>query len=267
MRLTISHTTHYKYDAPVRYGLSRLRLTPNSDPTQTVLTWKTEIDGGKKEVSYFDHFHNRVELISLDPDATEIHVRSEGQVDTRDCAGVAGEHHGYAPLWLFRRTTPLTTPGAAVQELVASLGDPSADALPRLHALSDAIGARVTYSKGQTTSTSAVEEVLAAGKGVCQDHAHVFLSAARLMGLPARYVSGYLMMDEQVDQEASHAWAEAYVQGLGWVGFDVSNEVCPDERYVRVATGLDYQDAAPISGMRYGVASESMVVAVHVSEQ
>ena len=149
----------------------------------------------------------------------------------------------------------------------ASLGDTRKDPLSSLHALSRAIGERVAYHKGATTAASSVEDVLAAGKGVCQDHAHVFVSAARVLGLPARYVSGYLMMDEQVDQDATHAWGEAYVPGLGWVGFDVSNEVCPDERYVRVATGLDYQDAAPISGLRVGSASESMVVAVQVSEQ
>ncbi|MCA9577188.1 MAG: transglutaminase family protein, partial [Myxococcales bacterium] len=236
MRLTISHTTLYTYDAPVRYGLSRLRLTPGSDATQTVLSWKTEVEGGQKQVSYFDHFHNKVELVSLLPEAHEIRVRSEGQVDTRDCAGVAGEHAGFAPLWLFCRETDLTAPGAQVSDLARSLGDTRKDPLSSLHALSRAIGERVAYHKGATTAASSVEDVLAAGKGVCQDHAHVFVSAARVLGLPARYVSGYLMMDEQVDQDATHAWGEAYVQGLGWVGFDVSNEVCPDERYVRVAT-------------------------------
>lgn len=266
MRLTISHTTHYKYDAPVRYGLSRLRLTAGSDACQKVISWKTEITGGKKEVAYFDHFHNAVELISLDPEAQEIHVRSEGQVDTFDRAGVAGEHAGFAPLWLFRRTTPLTAPGPQLTELVASL-PPSSDTLSRLHALTGLIAERVVYRAGHTSSASSVEEVLTTGHGVCQDHAHVFLGAVRALGLPGRYVSGYLMMADRVDQDASHAWAEAYVKGLGWVGFDVSNAICPDDRYVRVATGLDYHDAAPISGMRLGAASESMVVAVQVSEQ
>ncbi|CAN0590340.1 unnamed protein product, partial [Ectocarpus sp. 12 AP-2014] len=102
---------------------------------------------------------------------------------------------------------------------------------------------------------------------VGQDHAHIFVTAARHMGYPARYVSGYLMMDEQVEQNASHAWAEAYVDGLGWVGFDVSNGQCPDARYVRVATGLDYSQAAPISGMRFGDGLESMRVSLMVEQQ
>ena len=150
---------------------------------------------------------------------------------------------------------------------MASLGDAFDGTLAKLHGLMDLIAKRVTYSAGMTHSATPSEDALLAGQGVCQDHAHVFLSAARLMGIPGRYVSGYLMMNDREEQDASHAWAEAYVEGLGWVGFDVSNEMCPDERYVRVATGLDYRDAAPISGMRYGEASESMVVSVHVAQQ
>ena len=87
------------------------------------------------------------------------------------------------------------------------------------------------------------------------------------MGFPARYVSGYLMMDDRVDQDASHAWAEVHVDGIGWVGFDVANSISPDERYVRVATGLDYVEAAPISGMRHGDGDERMVVTLQVQQQ
>jgi transglutaminase-like putative cysteine protease len=97
------------------------------------------------------------------------------------------------------------------------------------------------------------------GAGVCQDHAHIFISAARANGIPARYVSGYLMMDDRIDQEATHAWAEAHVEGLGWVGFDVSNGISPDPRYVRVATGSDYRDAAPITGITQGSAAADVL--------
>ena len=93
------------------------------------------------------------------------------------------------------------------------------------------------------------------------------VSAARSMGYPARYVSGYLMMNDRVMQDASHAWAEAHIQGLGWVGFDVSNGISPDSRYVRVATALDYRGAAPISGMRFGQGTESMDVSLQVQQQ
>jgi len=101
---------------------------------------------------------------------------------------------------------------------------------------------------------------------VCQDHAHIFITLARMLGYPARYVSGYLMMNDRVEQDATHAWAEAHIAGLGWVGFDVSNAISPDERYVRVATGLDYREAAPISGLLVGAGTEEMAVTLQVQQ-
>jgi transglutaminase-like putative cysteine protease len=102
---------------------------------------------------------------------------------------------------------------------------------------------------------------------VCQDHTHIFIAAARMSGIPARYVSVYLMMNDRIDQEATHAWAEAHVDGLGWIGFDVSNGISPDPRYVRVATGRDYRDAAPITGITFGSSTEELHVAVAVEQQ
>ena len=138
--------------------------------------------------------------------------------------------------------------------------------IARLHALLDLVADLVGYESGHTHSGTTAEEALEAGHGVCQDQAHAFISAARLMGFPARYVSGYLMMEERVEQEGSHAWAEAYVDGLGWVGFDAANRMSPDDRYLRVATGLDYKEAAPISGMRLGDSGEAMFVSLQVQQ-
>jgi transglutaminase-like putative cysteine protease len=99
----------------------------------------------------------------------------------------------------------------------------------------------MAYVPGATQTKTLAEDALASGKGVCQDHAQAFVAAARVMGYPARYVSGYLMMEETPDQAASHAWAEAHVDGLGWVGFDPANDISPDDRYVHIAYGLDYR--------------------------
>ena len=115
--------------------------------------------------------------------------------------------------------------------------------------------------------TTAEEALTLGDGGVCQDHANIFISAARLSGLPARYVSGYLMMNDRVDQDATHAWAEACMSNdLGWVGFDVSNGVSPDERYVRIAVGRDARDAAPIDGLRMGSADEKLIVSLQVQQ-
>jgi len=268
MRLSISHRTTYRFDTPMAYGLQQLRLTPKSRTGQAILgDWNMAIEGGTLQTEFTDHHQNRVSLISFDPDATEIVVHCAGQVETADLAGVIGKHAGFAPLWYFERATDLTRAGPHVRGLAKGLKDEESEDLPRLHALSHRILSAVPYEIGKTHALSSAEDAIEAGTGVCQDHAHIFIAAARAMGYPARYVSGYLMMDDRVHQDASHAWAEAHVEGLGWVGFDVSNGISPDARYVRVATGLDYAEAAPVSGLRFGDGGEAMSIDIEVAQQ
>ena len=267
MRLTISHTTQYHYEEPVHYGLQQLRLTPKSRAGQAVVEWKTTIEGGEKQLEYDDQHNNHVELISFDDGRSDITIHCAGVVETADNSGIVGSHGGYAPLWLFLRSTPLTRAGNNVRKLVKTASGEFAGDIERMHALSAEIANAVKYETGKTHPATTAEETLDLGHGVCQDQAHVFIAAARSMGFPARYVSGYLMMDDRVDQDASHAWAEVHVDGIGWVGFDVANSISPDERYVRVATGLDYVEAAPISGMRHGDGDERMVVTLQVQQQ
>ena len=153
-----------------------------------------------------------------------------------------------------------------MRKLVASLDDSDKGDVGTGHRLSEAILEAVGYEGGNTHAGTTAEEAIEIGTGVCQDHAHIFCSAARLMGLPARYVSGYLMMNDRVEQDASHAWAEAFFEGIGWVGFDISNGYSPDERYIRVATGIDFREAAPISGMRMGGSGEGVLVNLRVEQ-
>lgn len=266
MRLAIDHTTHYRFSGPVSHGLQRLRLTPKTSSGQSIAEWTIHLDGARVQVEYDDENVNRVTLILFNPGASEVTIRCEGVVDTSDSAGIVGRHAGFLPLWHFRQATPLTQPGARLRALLAGLklGD---DRLATLHALSSTVNDAIEYAPGHTNSATNSEAALAVGRGVCQDHTHVFIAAARALGIPARYVSGYLMMNDRVDQDAGHAWAEAHVDGLGWVGFDVANAICPDARYVRVATGRDYREAAPITGMRYGEHDESMHVTLAVGQQ
>jgi transglutaminase-like putative cysteine protease len=267
MRLKILHTTTYHFETPVTYGLQQLRLIPKSRTGQNVLHWAMQIDGGNLETEFTDHNQNRVSLVSFDAHARAIVLSCEGEVETTDNAGVTGRHGGFAPLWFFQGPTDLTRPGTRLRALVRGLKEEAPDDLPRLHALSARIRAAMPYEIGLTLAETTAEEALEHGGGVCQDHAHVFIAAARLMGYPARYVSGYLMMNDRVHQDASHAWAEAYVDMLGWVGFDVSNGISPDPRYVRVATGRDYREAAPISGLRFGAGGEAMSIDIQVQQQ
>ncbi|NJR13000.1 MAG: transglutaminase family protein [Phyllobacteriaceae bacterium] len=265
MLLKISHTTHYTFDAPVPYGLQKLRLTPKSRAGQKVLSWSTQIDGGKIELSYSDHHNNQVDLVSATPGTREIKIVTSGEVETSDNAGIVGAQGGFVPLWMFLRQTPLTRPGKTISAIAKTID--MTNRLAGLHALSAAILAQVRYDTGEMDVTMTGEDAAARGHGVCQDHAHIFISAARRLGVPSRYVSGYLLMDDgQVQQAASHAWAEAHVDELGWVGFDISNGISPDGRYVRVATALDYAGAAPVSGLLFGDHSERLVVSVRVEQ-
>lgn len=267
MQLNISHTTRYTYESPVSYGLQELRLSPKSGPGQQVVRWDITVEGGTKEACFTDQHDNTVWLVSFSGDRHEIVVNSTGVVETTENAGVRGPHRGFAPLWYFQRHTMLTQPGPGLRKLAKGMNAGAGDPIAKLHELSASILDRVRYETGKTTPDHTAEVALAEGHGVCQDHSHIFIAVARLLGFPARYVSGYLMLDDRQHQEASHAWAEAHVDGLGWVGFDVSNGISPDARYVRVATGLDYTDAAPISGLRFGDhGSENLVVDIQVAQ-
>jgi len=265
LTLSIRHTTHYAFDQPVIHALQRLRLTPKETQGQRIIDWRMTFNNADAELAYDDQHFNHVTLIGLEPGAREVTVTCEGVVETEDNAGVIGRHSGHLPLWSFLRQTPLTRPGARLRGLLRDVQGPASDApLDFLHALSALIRERVTYETGRTHAATTAEEAVGHGYGVCQDHAHIFIGAARASGIPARYVSGYLMMNDRIEQEATHAWAEAHVEGLGWVGFDVSNGISPDPRYVRVATGGDYRDAAPVTGISIGAAEEALTVGVAV---
>ncbi|WDA41210.1 transglutaminase family protein [Erythrobacter sp. BLCC-B19] len=268
LTLSIRHTTHYAFAEPVVHALQRLRLTPKETQGQRIGQWSMVLDNARAELEYDDQHFNHVTLISLTPGAREVTVTCEGVVETEDNAGVIGRHSGHLPLWSFLRQTPLTRPGAKLRALLREAAGPADSApLDFLHSLSALIRERITYETGRTHAATTAEEAVGHGFGVCQDHAHIFIGAARASGIPARYVSGYLLMHDRIDQEATHAWAEAHVEGLGWVGFDVSNGICPDPGYVRVATGSDYRDAAPVTGISIGAFEEALTVGVAVAVQ
>ncbi|MHA6287786.1 transglutaminase family protein [Maricaulis sp. CAU 1757] len=266
MRLAITHQTRYAFDEPVPYGLQQVRLRPITRAHQTVHAWTLTIDGGSKEVTFRDQHMNEVDLIRIDPESRSITLTCEGEVETGDHSGIVGSHVGIAPLWYFRRVTKLTGPGPRIRALAEAYQGDGKDDIDRLHDLSATILQEASYQTRTTHSGTTGEEALESGQGVCQDHAHILISAARLLGYPARYVSGYLMMNDRVEQEASHAWAEVFVDDIGWVGFDVSNGISPDPRYVKIATGLDYEEAAPVAGVMYGGGEHNLDVTLQVQQ-
>lgn len=265
MRLKISHTTRYAYDAPVRYGLQQVRLAPQTDHHQTVSEWSINVEGGTQELTCLDQYQNHCILIQAETGATEVKITASGEVETHSSDGIYGKAYTAAPLWHFRQSTDRTHAGPKVLALSKSVTNGAGD-LSELHSLSEKILQIVPYRHDVTNVTTTAEEALEAGGGVCQDHAQIFIAALRCAGIPVRYVSGYLMLDDRIDQDATHAWAEAHIEGLGWVAFDVSNGISPDERYVRLAVGRDSTDAAPVSGMRLGDTQETMKVSLQVQQ-
>lgn len=270
MLISIRHTTRYIYDAPARYAVQTLRLSPPSFVGQTVREWTIKAPCIEAAVHFTDSFGNQTALVACNLPHTEIEITASGTVETLDCAGVVKGLKEPSPIRVYLRQTPATSPDDAIRTLAQSIEGETQ--LARLHALMAEIRTQIDYQTGMTSQWSSAAEVLAQGTGVCQDHTHVFLAAARSLAIPARYVNGYFVTGATGPEAAHHAWAEAFVEHLGWVGFDVANNMCPDDRYVRLATGLDAATASPIRGSRpvaagASPAKEQLDVLVEVREQ
>ncbi len=262
MKIHIRHATTYHYDNPGSHLVQRLYLTPQDTPSQTVLDWNIEAPGIEGALEYVDAFGNVAHLTTPPIDLVDVTVIASGTVRTTDTAGVTGRDFGSAPIQAYLASTPATEASAPIKALADNHSHLSG--IEQLHSLSAAVLDKVAYVIGATNEHTTAADAMRDGKGVCQDHAHVFISAARLLGVPARYVSGYMVVGENEFAEASHAWAEAYASNLGWVGFDVSNQVSPDERYVRVATGMDVAGATPAKGVRRGLSTGAETMDVEV---
>lgn len=263
MRLFVRHETRYDYDAPVAYSAQRLYLWPSHFATQKILSWAIEAPGIETGLDYADGFGNRVHMITFEESGSPISIVATGIVDSLDAAGLVKGLPSPAPDAVFLRQTPSTQPSREIRAM-ADRHFGGGDRLAGLHGLMNDIHGHVAYELGATHHATTAAEAFAAGKGVCQDHAHVFISAARSAGIPARYVTGYLVIGRGASSTASHAWAEALVPDLGWVGFDPANGTCPTDNYVRVAGGIDAAGVTPIRGSRRGGAEERMSVEVRV---
>ena len=266
MRIRVRHETAYTYEAPANRAIEVLRLTPRGYDGQFILDWRIDVDHDCRLDQTTDPFGNTVHTFTAEGPLASLTIVAEGSLETNDTSGViTGQVERFPPA-IFLRDTALTTSNAAIREFADALAARSTGPLPVLHALMSGIRERVRFNVDATdTGTSAIE-AFGIGHGVCQDFAHIFIAGARHLGVPCRYVSGYLCRSDYVHQEAGHAWAEALVPDLGWVGFDPANDVSPTDAYVRVAVGLDYLGAAPVRGVRYGGRGEKLAVHVAVTD-
>jgi transglutaminase-like putative cysteine protease len=266
MRLTVDHVTRYHYDKPARSVVQSHRLTPSVFQGQKVIDWSVDVSEGMRGSEFRDGAGDLVQGWTVAGPVGEVTVRVTGTVETEDLTGVLrGHKETVAPDCYLRPTVP-TRVDKALDGLAQSVS--GADALALAHALMGAVADAIAYKPGVTSAHTTAAEALALGEGVCQDHAHAMIAVARARGLPGRYVSGYLFADASGEaHEAAHAWAEVFVAGLGWVGFDPANRCCPDERYIRLGSGFDAQDAAPIRGIARGGGGEAMDVSVAILNQ
>jgi transglutaminase-like putative cysteine protease len=262
MRLTVRHVTDFDYDEVPAYSVQRLYLSPPDFASQKVVSWKITAPGMERGISYIDGFGNRAHLITHRNQPGPFTITAEGEVDSADAAGVVRGLRSPAPDTVFLRQTAVTRPSPAIATMAMDCAKPLV--LDTLHSLMAATHTAVRYEIGTTHAHTTAAEAFADGQGVCQDHAHVVIGAARHLGIPARYVTGYLVTADGASSTAAHAWAEALVPDLGWVGFDAANNCCPTDHYVRVAAGIDAAGITPIRGSRRGGAAERMRVEVRV---
>ena len=263
MRLNVRHATTYTYDPPAERCALRVRLFPPSFDSQRVKSWTVSVNGEPVQALLTTATADREAIWSCHGGGEEIAIVAEGEIETADSAGVVrGLRETVRPA-VYLRTTPLTEADKKIEALAAATtGERPLD---RMHAVFNAVASAIDYKAGSTASHTTAAQALKAGQGVCQDHAHVFISAARSLRVPARYVVGYLLAAEEKLTE-THAWAEAFVQDIGWVGFDPANRLCPTDRYVRLGCGLDAADAAPIRGNVVGGPKERLSASVDISE-
>lgn len=267
MRIRISHTTAYRYDTPAAGVIQTLRLTPRNHDGQYAVRWRIDVSQDCRLHPHEDAFGNLTHTFTADGPLTEFSVAVDGEVETHDLHGVLRGTIERFPPGLFLRETHLTRADPAIG---AFAGDArrsgGADVLQLLHTLLDRIHRVIVFDPEPTDAATTAAEAFAFGRGVCQDLAHIFIAAARSLGVPARYVGGYFhRADGVLEQMAGHAWVEAFVPELGWVAFDPANGICATDAHVRVAVGLDYLGAAPVRGSRYGGSNEQLEVTLHVA--
>ena len=267
MQLTVHHSTTYVYAEPARRVIQLLRVTPASFTGQAVLDWRIDVDRDARLREGRDGYGNVTHMLYVDSPIDSLTISVAGRVLTEDRAGVVQGLPHDLPRALFLRATGLTEAGPAVAELARWFAAGNDPEIARLHRLAGRLYDSLRFDTEATEVETTAEEALAAGHGVCQDFAHVFIAAARAARTPARYVSGHLFRRDGAHfQEAGHAWAEAWVEDLGWVAFDPMNGISTDDAYVRVACGLDYRGAAPIAGARSGGGGEQLSVEVRVGQ-
>lgn len=250
MRISVRHIITQEFAPPARSVIQLMRLRPRSCESQNVMSWSIEADVDCQVREQQDAFGNFVQTLDADGPLQKLTVTARGEIDTFDTAGVLrNEMERFSPE-VFLRDTDLTEADPALQKFARDVVKTAKTDLDRPHFLMGAVHELIAFEPALKEPASAIE-AFKAKKGASCELAHVFIAAARSVGIPARFVSGYLASESDGAERAAeasdlHGWAEAYVEGLGWIGFDPTICLCMHDGHVRVAAALDYLGAAPL---------------------
>ena len=269
MLLRIQHETKLTYTAPVTETVLEVRMSPPSDEDQTNLGYRLRITPSAPVTSYRDGEGNRVDLFNLMTPYRELTIRATTIVRTHRrpvserLAGVEWPGDGPVAVEALEYLSPshLVNRGALLDEFVAGLPRPRGSFVDGVAALTEAVKSRLKYEKRVTTARTPLSEALELGRGVCQDFAHLFLGAARGLGVPARYVSGYVHGPGEL---ATHAWIQVWSGPTGWVDVDPTRGIFVGDDHVVIGVGRDFLDVPPNRGVWKGRADESISVSVQV---
>lgn len=248
MLISIHHQLSLDPGTGAGRAVQHLLLTPQSSHVQTIREWHIDMPGIDEAPGFFDAFGNRAHVAAQAPPAARLTITATGVVETHDRSGVLGRPEREPVPALFRRMTALTEPLPALVSAFRETPASGRERLALLHALMARVAELLEPAEpAQSQKQGAQRQVQAgdAAAGSASDHAHAFVGAARALGIPARYVTGY-WCGEAPEEGHFHAWAEAFDDGLGWIGFDAMLGLCPTERHVRLACGLDAQSAVPV---------------------
>ncbi|MES2987959.1 MAG: transglutaminase family protein [Pseudomonadota bacterium] len=264
MRIAIEHNTHYRFSEPQARLVQMLRLTPCDTQDQTVVNWHIGVDCDARLREATDGFGNAITMLYAEGPLAAIDITVIGEVLTNEATGVIRDAVDPLPPLFYLRTTPRTLADTDLIDFTADhIG--SGDPLEKMHRLNTALHVRFPGAPDAPDTGATAAEAFAAKSTSSRDVAQMFIAGARSLHIPARYVSGY-RSDGEESHSAPHAWAEAHIERIGWIGFDPVTGLSPDASYVRVAVGLDALGAASIAGMRIGKGKEELDVDLHVDQ-
>jgi transglutaminase-like putative cysteine protease len=282
---SILHITRFTYDVPVSESLMEVRMQPRTEGTQRCLRFELAVAPRARVLGYRDHLGNSVHHFDTPARHTQLTITARAYVELDPTSslpaalevqawGELNEWAGRGDLWDFLQPSRFAVWTRPLRDYIASLSGGrdarASDPLTTVRALMHGIHRDFEYVPRSTRVDSPIDEALSARRGVCQDFAHIMIAASRLIGLPCRYVSGYIAPEpddeiSRLEASATHAWVEVCLPTLGWVGLDPTHNAEAGVRHVRVAVGRDYADVPPTRGVFKGGAGSTLAVTVDVT--